>query len=121
VFIAQAVGVDLSLGEELTLIAVLLLTSKGAAGVTGSGFVTLAATLAALGGKVPVEGVALILGVDRFMSEARAITNFIGNGVATMVVAKWEGLRDDDKMRAAFAAGPSPDVAPIAPDHDQSN
>ena len=110
VFIAQAVGVDLSLADQLMLVGVLLLTSKGAAGVTGSGFVTLAATLAALGGKVPVEGVALILGVDRFMSEARAITNFIGNGVATMVVAKWEGLRDDDKMLAAFAAGPEPDA-----------
>ncbi len=121
VFIAQAVGVDLSLGEELTLIAVLLLTSKGAAGVTGSGFVTLAATLAALGGKVPVEGVALVLGVDRFMSEARAITNFIGNGVATMVVAKWEGLRDDGKMRAAFAAGPQPENIAALRDPDQGD
>ncbi len=106
VFIAQAVGVDLSLREELILIGVLLLTSKGAAGVTGSGFITLAATLSVLGGKVPVEGVALILGIDRFMSEARAITNLIGNGVATMVVAKWEGLRDDEVMREAFARGP---------------
>jgi aerobic C4-dicarboxylate transport protein len=121
IFIAQAVGVDLTLGEELTLIGVLLLTSKGAAGVTGSGFVTLAATLAALGGKVPVEGVALVLGVDRFMSEARAITNFIGNGVATMVVAKWEGLRDDSKMRAAFAAGPQPEHAPVLRDPDQGD
>jgi aerobic C4-dicarboxylate transport protein len=103
VFIAQAMGITLTLGEQLTLLAVLLLTSKGAAGVTGSGFITLAATLAALGGKVPVEGVALILGVDRFMSEARALTNIIGNGVATMVVAKWEGLRDDAKMHAALA------------------
>ena len=106
VFIAQAVGVDLSLREELILIGVLLLTSKGAAGVTGSGFITLAATLSVLGGKVPVEGVALILGIDRFMSEARAITNIIGNGVATMVVARWEGLRDDAVMRRAFARGP---------------
>ena len=121
VFIAQAVGVDLSLADQLMLVGVLLLTSKGAAGVTGSGFVTLAATLAALGGKVPVEGVALILGVDRFMSEARAITNFIGNGVATMVVAKWEGLRDDDKMRAAFAAGPEPERLPILRDPDQGD
>ena len=121
IFIAQAVGVDLTLGEELTLIGVLLLTSKGAAGVTGSGFVTLAATLAALGGKVPVEGVALVLGVDRFMSEARAITNFIGNGVATLVVAKWEGLRDDARMRAAFAAGPAPERAPILRDPDQGD
>jgi aerobic C4-dicarboxylate transport protein len=111
VFIAQAVGVELSLREELTLIGVLLLTSKGAAGVTGSGFVTLAATLGALGGRVPVEGVALVLGVDRFMSEVRALTNFVGNGVATMVVAKWEGLRDDERMRAAFATGPLPEDA----------
>ena len=118
VFIAQAVGVELSLRDELILIGVLLLTSKGAAGVTGSGFITLAATLGVLGGKVPVEGVALILGVDRFMSEARAITNLIGNGVATLVVAKWEGLRDDDMMHAAFARGPGDDEvtanAPVA-------
>jgi aerobic C4-dicarboxylate transport protein len=106
VFIAQALGVSLSLGDELTLLLVLLLTSKGAAGVTGSGFITLAATLASLGGKVPVEGVALILGVDRFMSEARALTNFVGNGVATLVIARWEGLRDDVRMQAAFTAGP---------------
>ncbi len=105
-FIAQAVGVQLSLGDQLTLLAVLLLTSKGAAGVTGSGFITLAATLAALHGKVPVEGVALILGVDRFMSEARALTNLIGNGVATMFIARWEGLRDDARMRAALDTGP---------------
>jgi aerobic C4-dicarboxylate transport protein len=106
VFIAQAYGVSLSLSDELMLLGVLLLTSKGAAGVTGSGFITLAATLAALNGKVPVEGVALILGIDRFMSEARAITNLIGNGVATMFVARWEGLRDDQRMQAALDAGP---------------
>jgi aerobic C4-dicarboxylate transport protein len=106
VFIAQAYGVDLSLRDELVLLAVLLLTSKGAAGVTGAGFITLVATLTALHGKVPVEGVALILGVDRFMSEARAITNVIGNGVATMFVAKWENLRNDVAMNAALDAGP---------------
>ncbi|MBB5207804.1 C4-dicarboxylate transporter DctA [Chiayiivirga flava] len=111
VFVAQALNIDLTLGEQLTLLAVLLLTSKGAAGVTGSGFIVLAATLGALGGKVPVEGVALILGVDRFLSEARAITNFIGNGVAAMVVAKWEGLRDDAQMQRAFVAGPGVDTA----------
>ena len=111
IFIAQAVGVDLSLGDELVLLGVLLLTSKGAAGVTGSGFITLAATLGALGGKVPVEGVALILGVDRFMSEARAITNIIGNGVATMFIARWEGKRDDATMHAALAAGPPAEIA----------
>ena len=109
VFIAQAYGVSLSLSDELMLLGVLLLTSKGAAGVTGSGFITLAATLAALNGKVPVEGVALILGIDRFMSEARAITNIIGNGVATMFVARWEGLRDDARMHAALDAGPPAD------------
>ena len=116
VFVAQAVGVELTLVEEFTLLGVLLLTSKGAAGVTGSGFVTLAATLGALGGRVPVEGVALILGVDRFMSEARAITNVIGNGVAAMVVAKWEGLRDDEVMHRAFARGPLNLDDPTAPD-----
>ncbi|MFP2962257.1 C4-dicarboxylate transporter DctA [Myxococcus sp. 1LA] len=108
IFIAQAVNVDLTLGEELTLLGVLLLTSKGAAGVTGSGFITLMATLAALNGKVPVEGVALLLGVDRFMSEARAITNVIGNTVATLVVSKWEGVRDDAVMHAELASGPKP-------------
>ncbi|WP_409296830.1 dicarboxylate/amino acid:cation symporter [Peribacillus sp. SCS-26] len=88
-FIAQAYGVDLSLMQQITLLGVLMLTSKGAAGVTGSGFVTLAATLAVFP-SIPVEGMALILGVDRFMSEARAITNLIGNGVATVVVSKSE-------------------------------
>ncbi|MGI8385333.1 dicarboxylate/amino acid:cation symporter [Robertmurraya sp. P23] len=89
-FIAQAYGVDLSIWQQLTLLGVLMLTSKGAAGVTGSGFVTLAATLAVFP-SIPVEGMALILGVDRFMSEARAITNLIGNGVATVVISKTEG------------------------------
>ena len=111
IFVAQALDIQLSLGEQLTILAVLLLTSKGAAGVTGSGFITLAATLAALGGKVPVEGVAVILGIDRFMSEARAITNVIGNAVATMVVAKWEGMRDDAKMHRALAMS-DPDALP---------
>jgi aerobic C4-dicarboxylate transport protein len=89
-FIAQAFGVDLSLGDQILLLGVLMLTSKGAAGVTGSGFVTLAATLAVFP-SVPVAGLALILGVDRFMSEARAVTNLIGNGVATVIVSKMEG------------------------------
>ncbi len=89
IFIAQAYGIDLSIWQELTLLGILMLTSKGAAGVTGSGFVTLAATLAAFP-MIPVEGMALLLGVDRFMSEARAITNLIGNSVATVVVAKME-------------------------------
>lgn len=92
-FIAQATDTPLDLWHQLGLLAVLLLTSKGAAGVTGSGFITLAATLSATG-HVPVAGMALILGVDRFMSEARAITNFIGNTVATLVIAKWDRAFD---------------------------
>jgi aerobic C4-dicarboxylate transport protein len=92
-FIAQALDINLSFYEQVTLLIVLLLTSKGAAGVTGSGFIVLAGTLAAVG-DIPVEGLALILGIDRFMSEARAITNLIGNGVATLVVAKWERALD---------------------------
>lgn len=90
VFIAQATDTPMTLTQQLTLLAVLLLTSKGAAGITGSGFIVLAATLSAVGG-VPVAGLALILGIDRFMSEARALTNLIGNGVATVVVGKWTG------------------------------
>jgi aerobic C4-dicarboxylate transport protein len=99
VFIAQATNTPLDLTHQLTLLAVLLLTSKGAAGVTGSGFIVLAATLSAVG-NVPVAGLALILGIDRFMSEARALTNLIGNGVATLVVAKWTGDLDSERMRA---------------------
>ena len=98
VFLAQATNTDLSLWQQLGIIAVLLLTSKGAAGVTGSGFVTLAATLASLG-TIPVASIALILGIDRFMSEARALTNLIGNGVATVVIANWEGGLDKQRMR----------------------
>jgi aerobic C4-dicarboxylate transport protein len=97
VFIAQATDVPMGLGEQLTLLLVLLLTSKGAAGVTGSGFIVLAATLSAVG-HVPVAGVALILGIDRFMSEARALTNLIGNGVATIVVGKWCASVDEAKL-----------------------
>jgi len=98
VFIAQATNTPMTLTQQLTLLAVLLLTSKGAAGITGSGFIVLAATLSAVGG-VPVAGLALILGIDRFMSEARALTNLIGNGVATVVVAKWTGDLDVERMR----------------------
>ena len=97
VFLAQATNTDLSLSQELGLIGILLLTSKGAAGVTGSGFIVLAATLASLG-TVPVASIALILGVDRFMSEARALTNLIGNGVATIVVGKWENAVDEARL-----------------------
>ena len=97
VFIAQATDTPMSLTQQLTLLAVLLLTSKGAAGITGSGFIVLAATLSAVGG-VPVAGLALILGIDRFMSEARALTNLVGNGVATLVVAKWTGDLDMQRL-----------------------
>jgi aerobic C4-dicarboxylate transport protein len=103
VFIAQATDTPLSLGQQITLLAVLLLTSKGAAGVTGSGFIVLAATLSAVGG-VPVAGLTLILGIDRFMSEARALTNLIGNGVATVVVGKWTGELDEERMRRILSA-----------------
>jgi aerobic C4-dicarboxylate transport protein len=101
VFIAQATDTPLSLMQQITLLAVLLLTSKGAAGVTGSGFIVLAASLGAVG-HVPVAGLALILGIDRFMSEARALTNLVGNGVATLVVAKWVGHLDEAKLHAAL-------------------
>ncbi|MBY0468138.1 MAG: dicarboxylate/amino acid:cation symporter [Burkholderiaceae bacterium] len=97
VFIAQATNTPMTVTQQLTLLLVLLLTSKGAAGVTGSGFIVLAATLSAVG-HVPVAGLALILGIDRFMSEARALTNLVGNGVATLVVASWTGDLDKDRM-----------------------
>ena len=103
-FIAQATNVPLNLWQQLSILGVLLLTSKGAAAVTGGGFITLAATLSSTG-TVPVAGLALILGIDRFMSEARAITNLIGNGVATMVVARWEGRSTWSRARAVLAAG----------------
>ena len=101
VFIAQATNTPMTLTQELTLLAVLLLTSKGAAGITGSGFIVLAATLSAVG-NVPVAGLALILGIDRFMSEARALTNLVGNGVATIVVAKWTGDLDTARLQAGL-------------------
>ena len=103
IFVAQALNVDLSLTQELTLLAVAMLTSKGASGVTGAGFITLAATLTVVP-SVPVAGLALILGIDRFMSEARALTNFIGNGVATVVVSHWEGELDHERMRSELAS-----------------
>jgi aerobic C4-dicarboxylate transport protein len=97
VFIAQATDTQLTIGHQITLLAVLLLTSKGAAGVTGSGFIVLAATLSAVGA-VPVAGLTLILGIDRFMSEARALTNLVGNGVATIVVGKWNKAVDMERL-----------------------
>lgn len=96
-FIAQATGIQLSWGDQFLLLAVAMLSSKGAAGVTGAGFITLAATLSIVPA-VPVAGMALILGIDRFMSECRAITNFIGNAVATVVIARWEGVLDSDAL-----------------------
>ncbi|MBI4909365.1 MAG: dicarboxylate/amino acid:cation symporter [Acidobacteria bacterium] len=109
IFIAQATNSPMTLWDQLTLLAVLLLTSKGAAGVTGSGFVVLAATLSAVG-NVPVGGLALILGIDRFMSEARAITNVIGNGVATLVVARWTGELDVAQLNRTLSQGPRPPI-----------
>ena len=105
VFIAQATDTPMTLTQQITLLAVLLLTSKGAAGLTGSGFIVLAATLYAAGG-IPVAGLALILGIDRFMSEARALTNLVGNGVATLVVARWVGDFDETKRRRQPDRGP---------------
>ena len=99
IFVAQATNTPLDLTQQITLLVILMLTSKGAAGVTGSGFIVLAATLGAVGG-IPVAGMALILGIDRFMSEARALTNLVGNGVATVVVGKWCGEVDEKRMRA---------------------
>ena len=100
-FIAQAYGIHLSIGQQMLLMAVAILSSKGAAGVTGSGFIVLAATLSVVP-SVPVAGMALILGVDRFMSECRSLTNFVGNAVATIVVARWEGAVDPARLRAVF-------------------
>ncbi len=97
IFIAQATNTPLTLTDQLVVLGVLMVTSKGSAGVTGSGFITLAATLASMG-KIPVAGMVLLLGVDRFMSEARAITNTIGNAVGTMAVAAWVGALDRERM-----------------------
>jgi aerobic C4-dicarboxylate transport protein len=97
-FLAQATNTELSWGQQLGILGILLLTSKGAAGVTGSGFIVLAATLASVG-HIPVASIALIIGVDRFMSEARALTNLVGNSVATVVIAKWEGALDTARMQ----------------------
>ncbi|WP_199100986.1 dicarboxylate/amino acid:cation symporter [Dyella sp. ASV21] len=109
IFIAQALNVELTLMQELTLLGVAMLTSKGASGVTGAGFITLAATLAVVP-SVPVAGMALILGIDRFMSEARAITNLIGNGVATVVVSHWEGELDHARLKAELATTRKPET-----------
>ena len=98
-FVAQATNTELTIWQELTILGVAMLTSKGASGITGAGFITLAATLAVVP-TIPVAGMALILGIDRFMSECRALTNFIGNGVASIVVSKWENELDHDRLAA---------------------
>jgi aerobic C4-dicarboxylate transport protein len=115
-FIAQACNIPLSAGDQLLLMAVAILSSKGAAGVTGSGFIVLAAALAVVPA-IPVAGMALILGVDRFMSECRSLTNFIGNAVATIVVSRWEGALDPAALRAALSSGGAASIrgAPAAP------
>ncbi|MET0328843.1 MAG: C4-dicarboxylate transporter DctA, partial [Luteimonas sp.] len=112
-FIAQATNTELTLWQQITLLLVAMLSSKGAAGVTGAGFITLAATLSVVP-TIPVAGMALILGIDRFMSECRSLTNFIGNAVATVVVARWEGALDRDQLNAALDGKPLPVAA--APD-----
>jgi aerobic C4-dicarboxylate transport protein len=103
-FVAQALNIDLSLRQQVTLLGVAMLTSKGASGVTGAGFITLAATLAVVP-SIPVAGLALILGVDRFMSEARSLTNFVGNGVAAIVVSRWEGELDTATLTRELTSG----------------
>jgi aerobic C4-dicarboxylate transport protein len=106
-FVAQATNTELTLTQELTILLVAMLTSKGASGITGAGFITLAATLAVVP-TIPVAGMTLILGIDKFMSECRALTNIIGNGVATVVVSKWEGELDKERLTAELK-NPSPD------------
>ena len=119
-FVAQATNTDLTLMQELTILGVAMLTSKGASGITGAGFITLAATLHVVP-DIPVAGMALILGIDRFMSECRALTNFIGNGVAAVVVSRWEKELDVDKMKAELAHPGStitdPEPMEVVPSH----
>jgi aerobic C4-dicarboxylate transport protein len=115
IFLAQIYGIQLNFSQMLSIIGILMVTSKGAAGVTGSGFIVLASTLTAMNGVIPIEGLALLLGVDRFMSEARAITNFIGNGVATVWIAHNEGEFDRKKMELAFGSLPKTEY--VATDH----
>jgi len=118
-FVAQATNVDLSLGDQVALLLVAMVSSKGAAGVTGAGFITLAATLSVVP-SVPVAGLALILGIDRFMSECRALTNFIGNALAAIVVAGWENALDRDALHRALNGEPAAGLAarPIETDTD---
>jgi aerobic C4-dicarboxylate transport protein len=109
IFLSQVFNIDLSLGQQITIIGVLMVTSKGAAGVTGSGFIVLASTLTALK-VVPIESIAILLGVDRFMSEARAITNLIGNGVASVVIAKSENEFDQEAYKRSISPKTAEDV-----------
>ena len=119
-FIAQATGIELSLGDQIALLLVAMVSSKGAAGVTGAGFITLAATLSIVP-TIPLAGMALILGVDRFMSECRSLTNFIGNAVATIVVARWDGALDREQLDRALHRKPAtiPAVEPVAGSYDE--
>jgi aerobic C4-dicarboxylate transport protein len=114
-FLAQATNIDLTLTQELTLLGVAMLTSKGASGVTGAGFITLAATLA-VAPQIPIASLAILVGVDRFMSECRALTNLVGNGVATIVIARWEGDLDREKLALELERGPNHAVVePLTP------
>jgi aerobic C4-dicarboxylate transport protein len=110
-FVAQATNTELTLMQQLTILGVAMLTSKGASGISGAGFITLAATLAVVP-TIPVAGMALILGIDRFMSECRALTNFVGNGVATIVVSRWENELDHAQLQRELAA-PSSEPAEV--------
>ena len=112
IFLAQATDTPLTLGQQITLLMVAMLSSKGASGVTGAGFITLAATLAAVP-SIPIQSLALLVGIDRFMSECRAITNLIGNGVATVVISRWEGELDSETL--AEALGRRKSIVDIAP------
>ncbi len=111
-FLAQATNTPLSLGQEATLLGVAMLTSKGASGVAGAGFITLAATLAVIP-DLPITALALLVGVDRFMSACRALTNFVGNGVGTLVIARWEGDLDRDRLKAELDRGPGPEIGVV--------
>ncbi len=119
IFVAQAMNIHLSIWDQLLVLGVLLFTSKGSAGVAGAGFVALAATLASMH-KIPVSGLVLLLGVDRFLNEARAVMNLIGNGVATIVVARWEKAIDMDRARAMLERG-TLDIAQMEPPESESN
>jgi len=108
-FLAYATNTELTLGQELTILLVAMLTSKGASGVTGAGFITLAATLSVIP-DIPIQALAVLIGIDKFMSECRALTNLCGNGVACVAVSRWEGELDSQRLRAELAAGPSSHV-----------